>query len=171
MIKFIIRVLIIALIISLSNECEAQNTNPALIVLPNRNIHLGREDNNYSNNSIVFGKGLGNQYSTANNGVWGVEYWGEGLNFFKAWPTVNSGNYFLYLRDDWGVGIGKRNPSGRLDVEGDICARGVRLTSDKRLKQDVKQVHFDIDKLFEITPTSYKSLYLFSDADEITKKY
>lgn len=60
------------------------------------------------------------------------------LNFGKPWPSPNYGNYYLYLARNGNVGIGKKCPSYKLDVNGDIATYGtLRISSDKRLKSNI----------------------------------
>lgn len=94
---------------------------------------------------------------TPNNGQWAIESGGGGLNIWKPWPSVNDGNYKLFIRDDNGyVGIG-RYPSFKLDVNGDIATYGVfRISSDKRLKTDIKPLYSSLEKLIQLNGVSYK---------------
>lgn len=81
---------------------------------------------------------FGNSTGTPNNGNWGIEHWGGGLNFWRPWPTSNSINYAFFIKDNNGfIGIGKL-PSHKLDVNGDIATYGtVRLYSDENLKKNI----------------------------------
>jgi len=56
------------------------------------------------NGSIYFGSVVTPDYPT---GEWGIEYFNEGLNFWKVASATNPGaNYCLFLRNDGNVGIG-----------------------------------------------------------------
>lgn len=68
-------------------------------------------------------------------GQWSIEYLGSisdsdpnknGLNFWKPWPSYNTGdpNYKLFLADSGNVGINNGDPQCTLDVNGDINASG-----------------------------------------------
>lgn len=96
-----------------------------------------------------------------NNGKWGIESWDNGLNIWKPWPCPNSGNYFLFIRDDNGsIGIGRRPTAGKLDVAGDIAINGtIKISSDARLKTNVVGLTSCMDKLSKLNGKSYiKSL-------------
>jgi len=94
-----------------------------------------------------------------NNGTWAIEWWDNGLNIWKPWPSPNYGNYFLFIRDDNGsVGIGKRPTLGKLDVAGDVYANGLKLTSDGRHKTNIKKLSSCKDKLSRLQGKSYNKL-------------
>lgn len=99
---------------------------------------------------------IGVSSGTPNNGQWAIEHGDGGLNFWRPWPTSNSGNYFLFLKDDNGyVGVGKI-PSYKLDVNGDIATYGtLRISSDKRLKTDIKPMEGCLGKLAKLNGVSY----------------
>jgi hypothetical protein len=69
---------------------------------------------------------FGDNGTSPNNGQWGIEYVPSasgtpGLNFWRPWPTSNSGNYFMFLADNTGnVGINTNNPTARLTVNGNM---------------------------------------------------
>lgn len=93
---------------------------------------------------------------TPNNGVWAIEHWDGGLNFWKPWPSSNWGNYKLFLQDNGNVGIG-RKPSYKLDVQGDIATNGtIRISSDKRFKKNITPINGSMNKLSKLNGVSYK---------------
>ncbi len=99
---------------------------------------------------------FGIQNSSTNNGQWAIEHWEGGLNFWKPWPSGNSGNYKLFLKDNGNVGIG-RNPSYKLDVQGDIATYGtLRISSDKRFKTEIRPIYSSMNKLSQLNGVSYK---------------
>jgi hypothetical protein len=103
---------------------------------------------------------LGSFYSEGvNNGKWFIESWDNGLNICRPWPNTNWGNYYLFIREDNGsVGIGKRPTLGKLDVAGDIYANGVKITSDGRLKTNVKKLSSCMVKLNKLNGKSYTKI-------------
>ena len=101
---------------------------------------------------------FGVESSPHNNGQWAIEHWEGGFNFWKPWPSSNYGNYKLFIKDDGNVGIG-HVPSYKLDVHGDIVARGrFRVSSDKRLKKEIKPLYGSLDKLLKLNGVSYKKI-------------
>ena len=85
------------------------------------------------NGSILFGADI----TTNTMGKWGIEYLnGEdnayGLNFWKPWNPGEggSGNYILFLGNDNNIGIGKKDPSAKLDVAGNVLVNsGIQTLS------------------------------------------
>lgn len=90
------------------------------------------------------------------NGQWGIEVLNGGLNFWKPYPSPNSGNYMLYIAQNGNVGVGKV-PSAKLDVNGNIAIYGtVRLSSDERLKTNIAQLtDSETNKLYLLNAKSY----------------
>jgi hypothetical protein len=138
---------LILVVILLSNSIEAQ-----LKVRTDGSIQTG-----YTGYANFW---LGTQPSgTTDNGKWGIEIWGNDFNIWKPWPSSNYGNYFLFICGANGyVGIG-RYPSYKLDVNGDIATYGtLRISSDSRLKTDIKKLTGCMDKLNKLNGQSYKKI-------------
>lgn len=93
------------------------------------------------------------------SGKWACEVWGENLNIWKPWPSLNNGegNYYLFLTPAGGVGVGKApTQSGRcLDVNGKVYSYGLELTSDERLKKDIQPLTDKFGKLYQLNGKSY----------------
>lgn len=90
-------------------------------------------------------------------GKWSIEDFGGGLNFYKAWPYSDYGNYKLFIKDNGNVGIGTNNPGFRLDVNGDIATYGqIRISSDERFKTDIKPISSSMDNLLKLEGVTYK---------------
>ncbi|MFN5848614.1 MAG: hypothetical protein ACK43K_09000, partial [Chitinophagales bacterium] len=90
--------------------------------------------------SLMFGKITNN--TTDNR--WGIEEFDGGLNFWKPWPTTNSGNYNMFLSNDGKVGIQIGNTPiwgkalgwnwEKFQVRGWGLSDGWATFSDERLK-------------------------------------
>jgi hypothetical protein len=93
---------------------------------------------NGGNASLFFGR----QYTTPSSvasyyGQWGIQYVPAdpannvpvgGLNFWKPYQSTGvNGNYFLFLADNGNVGIGCGNPQYKLEVDGTIRCKEVRV--------------------------------------------
>ncbi len=90
-------------------------------------------------------------------GKWSIEDFGGGLNFYKAYPYSDYGNYKLFINDNGYVGINTSNPTYQLYVNGDIATYGtLRILSDERFKTDIKPITSSIDNLLKLEGVTYK---------------
>lgn len=95
-----------------------------------------------------------------NNGKWALEHFNGGLNFWIPWPTLNSGNYKLFLKDDGNVAIGGTGVTGyKLSVYGSAIATQWFTASDERLKKNIKPITGGLDKIKQLRPVSYNYDY------------
>ncbi len=68
--------------------------------------------------NLIISSGKGIHFGDA--GDWVIEHWEGGFNIAKQWPTLNDGNYKLFINDnDGNVGLGYRpDAQYKLDVNG-----------------------------------------------------
>ncbi len=114
-------------------------------------IHVGYG----TQKSITFG----NQSTySPDNGLYAIEAWSGGLNFWKPWPNAQGyGNYILFLRSDKNVGIGTSgSTSYKLDVNGNIRATGWVSQSDSSLKSNVLPITYGLSTIMSLHPVSYQ---------------
>lgn len=145
-------IILLSLIISLSITAQLQ-------VRTNGSIWTG-----YSGYSNIY-MGTAPNYGQ-DNGHWGIEVWNGNLNLWKPWPSParttpvggDYGNYYIFITPSNAVGVGKvPTHSGIcLDVNGHVYANNYRLTSDERLKKDIKPLTDQLDKLYLLNGKSYK---------------
>ncbi len=84
-------------------------------------------------------------------------YYGGGY-FFRVHNESALYDYtdVMMLTDNGYVGIGTRTPSYKLDVYGDIATYGtLRISSDKRLKKEIKSINNSIERLKLLDGVSY----------------
>ncbi len=92
---------------------------------------------------------------------WALEVWGANFNIWKPWPTPFNGisrNYYLFINVAGGVGIGHApTHSGIcLDVNGTVYASGLDISSDRRLKTDIKPLANKVKSLYQLKAKSYR---------------
>lgn len=87
---------------------------------------------------------------------WSIEFWENGLNFWKPWPAPYDGNYKLYISNKGNVSIGvKSSDTYKLQVNGTVGATGYMTTSDARLKKNVNNLTDCLDKIVNLNGYSY----------------
>ena len=84
--------------------------------------------------------GSGSIYLNDKDGNTGVYLHGDSINY------INAGN----------VGIGKTNPSYKLDVNGTIRSNNVSTASDARLKKDIKTIDNALEKIASLRGTNFR---------------
>ncbi len=104
--------------------------------------------------------------------TWGIEHFNGGLNFWKPFPSLNYGDYKLFIGDNGDVGIGNMpDPSMKLHVFGNIKGGAflggwlyidnhaevgsLLITSDVRLKSNITPLSKSLEKLILLNGKSY----------------
>lgn len=110
------------------------------------NLNMG--SSGYTSNGTIWGK-------------WAFEIWGENLNIWKPWPSPNNGvvNYYMFLTPSGAIGVGQvptHQSEICIDVKGKVYSYGIELTSDERLKTEIKPLTDKLDKLYQLNGKSYK---------------
>ncbi len=141
-------ILSVGLFIFQSNAQLRVNTDGSLSTGYTGYGDLNMGSNGYTSNGTVWGK-------------WAFEIWGENLNIWKPWPSQNNGevNYYMFLTPSGAIGVGKvptHLAEICLDVNGIVYSYGSALTSDERLKTDIKPLTDKLDKLYQLNGKSYK---------------
>lgn len=118
------------------------------------NFNMGYDGNTYSN-GLIWGK-------------WAFEVWGDNLNLWKPWSSAyGTRNYFLFIKPDYAVGIGKAPAIAGpcLDVLGPVYSGGYLLSSDERLKKNIKSLNEKVNLLYSLKGKSYTKQNI---TDEVT---
>ena len=88
------------------------------------------------NGCILFGEVI---TDLCPRGEWGIEYYNEGLNFWKVGSDgVAGANYCLFIKNDSNVGIGNSNPIAKLDIKGSL-----RVSSLASPDEDLRMIVSD----------------------------
>ena len=99
----------------------------------------------------------------------------DGRSYFKFGDEANGG-WFSILNNrtaviDGNVGIGKVPASNaKLDVAGNIYSNGLLLTSDERLKTDIKPLSDEKDKIYVLQGRSYRKMPLPTGITDVRYK-
>jgi len=116
-----------------------------------------------TNGSILFGDQVDDAHP---NGKWGIEYFNQGLNFFKFYESGDSANidtpgaldYRLFLKDDGTVGVGCSDTRGyKLAVYGNI------LCEEVLVRKYANWPDFVFDNDYNLTPLSELELFIKSN--------
>lgn len=139
----------------------------AIKVTTNSAIQLGYQNYRW------LGFGFNSSSPTTSQSQWSIEHWDGGLNFWKPWPSSNSGNYKMFLSDDGFVGINMKPSSTatsnlnsmsrwpstignmRLQIYGNVISHGYYHWSDSALKSNVESLENCTPKLLALTPRKY----------------
>ncbi len=101
-------------------------------------------------------------------GKWAFEVWGDNLNLWKPWSSAyGTRNYFLFITPEYAVGVGKAPTVAGpcLDVAGPVYSGGYLLTSDERLKKNIKSLNEKVNLIYSLEGKSYIKQNI---TDEIT---
>ena len=103
--------------------CIFYSITKAQVIYDDTGISVGRE----TYTPIYFGD------------EWSIDEWEEGINFWRAWPYANSGNYKIFIDKTGLVGIGRKPTTYKLEVAGNVFTAGrLLISSDAQLKKEVK---------------------------------
>jgi hypothetical protein len=86
---------------------------------------------------------------------WSHIHWGPTGDWYIR-SAANNGNVILQDNYDGKVGIGTASPAYKLDVAGHVHAADFLITSDARLKTDVKRLTGVLEKLAHIRGISFE---------------
>ena len=104
-------------------------------------------------------------WHTASTTLWLTAH--GGMKFFTA------GSPRLFIHNNGNIGIGKAPATNRkLDVAGNAYANDILLTSDERLKTDIKPLSNEKEKLYLLQGKSYKKILPSTglEEDSLTEK-
>ena len=173
------------------NYGNAQNENPTtstkLAITYDGNVGIGivyplhklQVDGNISisgaNSTLIFGQSYPTPSATW--GQWAIEYntIAGGLNFWKPFGSNNSGNYFLFLKDNGNIGIGTDitniQDDYKLFVNGKILCERVRVINDVPGADYVFDNNYNLKSLKDIEDFIAKNKHLpeIPSADEMKK--
>lgn len=128
---------------------------------PSENLVVGRDLGSFSGNRIVVGDNTagvttGIVFGTSFNRrawmLWDIDDQYVEFGTKDAWTT--NGNTLVLRSGD--VGIGRSDPSYKLDVDGDIRCTDLHQTSDGRLKSNVTQLAHALEVLQRINGVSFE---------------
>lgn len=93
----------------------------------------------------------------------GLEFYENGLNFWRPYPNTNPGNYKLFIDATGKVGINRKPTTYALEVNGQVwTTAGLLITSDQRLKRNIVNISDNtsdyLEKLKNLNGKSYEKL-------------
>ena len=80
---------------------------------------------------------------------------GKYIRIFKDNSDTGFGTEGMRIQADGDVGIGITNPSEKLHVGGNILATGTVTSSDRRLKNNIKNYNRGLEDILSLTPKSF----------------
>jgi hypothetical protein len=71
----------------------------------------------------------------------GIEYFENGINFWRLWPASDWGNYKFFIDATGKIGIGRKPTTYALEVNGQVwTTSGLLVTSDGTLKRNIENI-------------------------------
>lgn len=102
--------------------------------------------------ALTFGQSTG----SPNNGSFAIEYYGNGLNIWKPWPTSGSANYLMFIKDNGNIGIGNQgNTTHKLCISGNLLVNTTNYYSDVRFKKNITPIQNGLSSLLLLKPYQY----------------
>jgi len=125
----------------------------------------------------VYGLNVGSDPQILIGPEFGIEYFENGLNFWRTYGSVNWGNYKLFLDASGKFGIGRKPTTYALEVNGQVwTTAGLLITSDETYKRNIISLSDSrsgnyIDKIYQLDGKIYDKQISSADsnADEVSK--
>ncbi len=106
----------------------------------------------------------------------GVEFFENGLNFWRPFGSTNWGNYKIFIDQSGKIGVGRKPTTYALEVNGQVwTTSGLLITSDKTLKRNITDIGDKrsdyLSKLMNLNGKSYEKQLVSSagNAEEVAK--
>jgi hypothetical protein len=80
---------------------------------------------------------------------------GANLSLNGNWVSGDGDNEGIFVNNSGNVGIGKNNPSARLDVNGSVRADSFVYSSDKELKKEIRPISDALAKIKALNGVSF----------------
>jgi hypothetical protein len=114
------------------------------------------------------GTSIGTQTNLFIGTKFGIAHQHGGLNFYIAWPEAYQGDFKLFISENGHVGVGRQPVNHPFEVQGsilaagDVYSNGIKLTSDERLKRNIKDMEEKradyVKKLGQLKGKTYEKL-------------